>query len=62
MWVTNFTGNLRIEFYFEPNTKIDKINIWNFNGKDLSKGVREVDVLRRNKKLGSIKSKLSKSY
>ncbi len=49
MWVTNFTGNLRIEFYFEPNTKIDKINIWNFNGKDLSKGVREVDVLRRNK-------------
>jgi len=49
MWICNFNGNLRIEIYFEPNTKVDKIFVWNFNGKDLSKGIREVDIIRRNK-------------
>lgn len=49
MWLSNFTGNLRLEIYFEPTTKVDRIVIWNFNGKDLSKGIREVDIIRRNK-------------
>lgn len=49
MWISNFTGNMRIEIYFEPNIKIDKILIWNFNGRDLSKGIREVEIIRKNK-------------
>ena len=49
MWTSSFTRNLRIEIYFEPNLKVDKILIWNFKGKDLGKGVRDIEIKLRNK-------------
>lgn len=48
MWVSKFNKDLKIEIYFEAIYNVESIVIWNFNGKDLSKGVKEVQVFKKN--------------
>jgi len=48
MWASTFSNSLKIEIYFEAIHDVDWMLIWNFNGKDTSKGVKEVEILRRN--------------
>jgi hypothetical protein len=48
MWVSKFTKDLKIEIYFEAVYEVESIVLWNFNGKDLSKGVKEVHVFKKN--------------
>jgi hypothetical protein len=48
MWVSKFTKDLKIEIYFEAVYEVESIVVWNYNGKDLSKGVKEVHVFKKN--------------
>jgi len=48
MWVSKLNKDLKIEIYFEAIYDVESIIIWNFNGKDLSKGVKEVQIYKKN--------------
>ena len=50
MWTSQFStsNSLKIEIYFGATQEVDWMLIWNYNGKDTSKGVKEVEILRRN--------------
>ena len=48
MWVSKFNKDIKIEIYFEAIFEVESIVIWNFNGKDLSRGVKEVQIFKKN--------------
>ena len=48
MWTSAFSNSLKIEIYFEATHDVDWMLIWNYNGKDTNRGVKEVEILRRN--------------
>ena len=60
MWISNFNINsvkkIKIEMYILNNKyySIDKINdiiIWNYNGKDLNIGIKEIEIVKKNEKI-----------
>ncbi len=51
MWISNFNKNMKIELFFKENCEVHNIVIWNFNGKDPNKGVKEIEVISGRKVL-----------
>ena len=48
MWVSPFLPDLRVEVFIDNSISIHKIIIWNYNGKDLNKGVKEMQIYKKN--------------
>jgi hypothetical protein len=50
MWQTNITqgAQVKIEVYFEAFYEVEKILLWNYNGRDLTKGVKDIEIYKRN--------------
>lgn len=45
---TQLAVNIKIEIYFEAIHEVDKLIIWNYNGRDTSRGIKEIEVFKRN--------------
>jgi hypothetical protein len=49
MWIShNSPTNIKLEAYFDTKHDIEKVQLWNYNGKDLSKGVKLIEVYKKN--------------
>ena len=59
MWISTYDNKsdkkIKIEMYILNNKynsidKIDSILIWNYNGRDLNKGIKEIEIMKKNVK------------
>ena len=57
MWISTYDNKsdkkIKIEMYILNNKynsidKIDSILIWNYNGRDLNKGIKEIEIMKKN--------------
>ena len=52
MWITscNLSANssVKLEIYFEAELEVENLVIWNFNGRDLTKGIKDIEIYRKN--------------
>ena len=57
MWISTYNNKsdkkIKIEMYILNNKynsidKIDSILIWNYNGRDLNKGIKEIEIMKKN--------------
>ena len=45
MWNANFADRVKLFLYFEAIYEVQFITFWNFNGKDLNKGAKEIEII-----------------
>lgn len=53
MWTTPMTKGIKIEMYILPNITNNNIDvasvvIWNYNAKDVNKGIKEIEIWKKN--------------
>ena len=48
MWTSPFYPDLKIDIIIEGTASIGSFVIWNYNGKDVNKGVKSVEIYRKN--------------
>jgi hypothetical protein len=48
MWVCPYIPGIKLEIFYEPDKIVEKIKIWNFNGLDYTKCVKEIEILNNN--------------
>lgn len=48
MWVSTFYPDLKIDILIDSSYTLDSISIWNYNGKEINKGVKNVEIYRKN--------------
>ena len=48
MWTSILSDKIRIDIFYEAIYEAEYIIFWNFNGKDVSKGVKELEVVSSN--------------
>ena len=47
MWLSPFAPDLKIEVFIDNKVTLKKIVIWNYNGKDVNKGVKDIAVYQK---------------
>ena len=44
MWIGNYSKNMKIEIHYRSIYELESMMFWNYNGRDLTKGVKEMEI------------------
>ena len=48
MWIGNYSKNMKIEIHYRSIYELESMMFWNYNGRDLTKGVKEMEIQKLN--------------